>query len=950
MFKYYTLVIANAFGKAVAPSDELEHEAPRPASLTQLLPLAISALLLVASFFAELLLNSNICHKTADYAQWRSSMPLGLFIWDDKSWHHLLLPKSSRPNIIASIISVLQTVALFGILRSLPERNISKIAKGILFAACAAMVTLAVTTDTVTSADIYAYAAYSHLSLAQAYAPVHNMFSSDFALLNTLPDHLWYAIGPETRRGLEPAPYGPLWLGFAHLTLGWTQNLATTLYLSRVVNILAFVGCIFALRTLQLPGALIAMFALNPALIFHFIADGHNDIIAVALILFGFGAARTMPWLGTVIAAMAGLIKLPYLLPSILVARAFQQLSMKLLAGIAILVTVAAGSWLWGGHAYLYGLTHHVQGNTTGETHFHWALHALFVLADLIGVGFAVLFGRYFSPITYMFPTLFAVVHPWYLMAGLPYALQNGGAAFTIFLLFLPLLSFEMDIVYNPSIISYLLFTGLIVIGCVGAWRRFKNNSHLVRLATQARQAMQTHRAALTIVAGFVLLILGFLKIPIFPIDDSATFEYYGNAVIHGKRLYVDLFDNKLPSIYYLNALYQALMPKMYALHLVIELLINGLSAYLFFRIARFYRLLHAEITALLFLAIITFAPRHLNTSEQYAIALTLGAIYSFCQKRSFWSGILIALAATFWIPSALLGCWLLFKGTRREKVLLGTAYLVVAAALLASIETITGGHLAGLFVGWHAYLQSDPQNNRLQPLLRRLYASLGDVMITPILLCCLALMQRSRAPYFFDLIAWSLCAFVGAFLSLRLYPHYFLPAIAPLLLLTSSFISRDFPKSAITHGRLPIWRIAVLLLAAFMLLRSMRAEWRIAKEVKSYDIERREMGGEIIAALGPNATVETVGRYAPEIFLGADALPTSPTGIVGSAITSAKQEGVYSFPDSDAGLVLLYQRSAFQSIPPGYVQVPSRSPRWRVYVKGNLAPRFLHEDPRRMP
>ena len=80
MFKYYTLVIANAFGKAVAPSDELEHEAPRPASLTHFLPLAISALLLVACFFAQLFLNSEICHKTADYTQWQSRMPLGLFI------------------------------------------------------------------------------------------------------------------------------------------------------------------------------------------------------------------------------------------------------------------------------------------------------------------------------------------------------------------------------------------------------------------------------------------------------------------------------------------------------------------------------------------------------------------------------------------------------------------------------------------------------------------------------------------------------------------------------------------------------------------------------------------------------------------------------------------------------------------------------------------------------
>jgi hypothetical protein len=475
MFKYYTLVIANAFGKAVAPRDELDYEAPRPSRLTKLLPLAISTTFLVACFFAQLLLNSEICHKTADYAVWHARMPLGLFIWDDKSWHHLLFPKGARPNIIASLLSLLQTAALFGIMRSLPERNVSKIARGILLAASVTMIALAVTTDTVTSADIYAYAAYSHLSLAQAYAPVQHMFSDGFSLLNTLPNHLWYGVPPETWRGLEPAPYGPLWLCFAHLTMGWTHDLALTLYLSRLVNVLAFVGCIIALRTLGISEALIAMFALNPALIFHFIADGHNDIIALALILIGFSAAQKAPWLGVLIAAMAGLVKLPYVILSILVARAFEKLPMKILSGIAIPIVVAVGSWFWGGHAYLYGLTHHVQGNTTGETHFHWALHTLFVLTGIFGVIAAVLFGKFFSPIAYMFPTLFAVVHPWYLIAGLPYALQNGRAAFTTFLIFLPLLSFEMDIVYNPSFVSYLLFIGLIALGCIGAWRRFKN-------------------------------------------------------------------------------------------------------------------------------------------------------------------------------------------------------------------------------------------------------------------------------------------------------------------------------------------------------------------------------------------------------------------------------------------------------------------------------------------
>ena len=59
------------------------------------------------------------------------------------------------------------------------------------------------------------------------------------------------------------------------------------------------------------------------------------------------------------------------------------------------------------------------------------------------------------------------------------------------------------------------------------------------------------------IILGFTLLFLVFLKefYYDFPTNDSSIYITYGNLIADGKLLYEDLFDNKGPTIFFINFL-----------------------------------------------------------------------------------------------------------------------------------------------------------------------------------------------------------------------------------------------------------------------------------------------------------------------------------------------------------------------------------------------------------
>ncbi len=66
------------------------------------------------------------------------------------------------------------------------------------------------------------------------------------------------------------------------------------------------------LRKLGLRLPEIALFALNPAIVFQFVVDAHNDIFPLLLALLATAFAAGRPWLALALAVAAGSMKIPF--------------------------------------------------------------------------------------------------------------------------------------------------------------------------------------------------------------------------------------------------------------------------------------------------------------------------------------------------------------------------------------------------------------------------------------------------------------------------------------------------------------------------------------------------------------------------------------------------------------------------------------------------------------
>jgi hypothetical protein len=142
-----------------------------------------------------------------------------------------------------------------------------------------------------------------------------------------------YSVGPAALSGPfldeisrmwvdTPAPYGPLWLGLgrAVATLTGDRVLTTVLFM----RLLAVVGLLLIARYLPRlaaacgvdPGFALWLGVLNPLMLIHFVAGGHNDALMLGLVVAGLSVAVEAAeerWVaaGVALAAAAVLVKAP---------------------------------------------------------------------------------------------------------------------------------------------------------------------------------------------------------------------------------------------------------------------------------------------------------------------------------------------------------------------------------------------------------------------------------------------------------------------------------------------------------------------------------------------------------------------------------------------------------------------------------------------------------------
>jgi hypothetical protein len=193
------------------------------------------------------------------------------------------------------------------------------------------------------SSDVYAYAAYGELArlgldpYAHPPSGVHDVLLQDAA-------SQWATSVPPSAT-FPVCVYGPAFVGLARAIVSAFAPLGTLAQLDalRALATSALLACA-PLAYAAFPGdraaklRAAATIALNPVAIWC-AAEGHNDAIALAIVLAGFALARCRLYgIGAAIVAFSGLVKLPGAVAAI----AFGALDRRARAGAAIGIALAA--------------------------------------------------------------------------------------------------------------------------------------------------------------------------------------------------------------------------------------------------------------------------------------------------------------------------------------------------------------------------------------------------------------------------------------------------------------------------------------------------------------------------------------------------------------------------------------------------------------------------------
>jgi hypothetical protein len=349
---------------------------------------------LVLSYVAVLVLVRYAALHEYPMEVWRATMPLPVV---DRSGVEI-----EHGNLLAAgmlVLSALQSYAMLALYRIKPPARA-------VWLGCGVLLLLSCAAPALTSFDLYGYVQYAGLGL-RAYQASSLPFGGEYHIFELWHDH------PIT------APYGPLWLVTAPLVTSALPTLLGKLLALRLLSAVLYVAFLVGLHALRAPSRIRNVAALNPGLMLQFVANGHNDLLPIVLIVWAAALVRTRMPIAFLLIAAAGLVKLPYVILGLPVLAAVRRGWITLAGGAFTIAAVVGLSWAIGGAGYLASLGAHVH-----EYPQDLAQHVAAVTAFAL-IVIATASGRRLRAGVWIIPMLSAAIYPWYFLWGLPYALAR---------------------------------------------------------------------------------------------------------------------------------------------------------------------------------------------------------------------------------------------------------------------------------------------------------------------------------------------------------------------------------------------------------------------------------------------------------------------------------------------------------------------------------------------
>jgi hypothetical protein len=378
------LLVAEYFGM-------LSSRTPR----TPRLPNLVWVALLVVSYAVQLGVIRYAALNQPGMPDWRLTMPIPVI--DDRG---LSTANGDIVTAVMLFLAALQSYALLALYRA------QTFSRALLWTGCGVLLALSLFAPAMMSFDMYGYVRGAVLGVA-SYTPADIPFSGDYHILNLWFDGPIYTL------------YGPLWIAMAQAVTVAAPTFFAKLVSFRVLGVFLYVAFLAGLRACGVKPRMMAVAALNPGLMLEYVANAHNDFIAIVVLVFAAALVRARPLIGLGLIAVAGLVKLPYAIFGLPLLSRIRPVWMRYAGAAAMLAVVVAISWIGGGAAYFSTLIGHVGARPED------IVHRLAGVAALLAIFLALIGGRRYRTTAWVMPQIAASVFAWYLVWGLPYALAR---------------------------------------------------------------------------------------------------------------------------------------------------------------------------------------------------------------------------------------------------------------------------------------------------------------------------------------------------------------------------------------------------------------------------------------------------------------------------------------------------------------------------------------------